>query len=53
MLFSVNGNLVTAIDGYVNGCLKGMGLPHLLVTMAQELTGWTRGVHGFNDLLLD
>jgi hypothetical protein len=53
MLFEIDTNLVTLIDGYVNGGYKGIGLPHLLLTMAQELTGWTRGVHGLSDLLLD
>jgi len=40
-------------DGYVRGDYKGTGFPHLLVAIAQNLSGWTRGVTGFQHLLLD
>lgn len=53
MLFDIGASRVTVSDGYVRGDHKGVGLPHMLVSSAQNLTGWNRGVADFQYLLVD
>ena len=53
MTFTVSHGLVTIEDGFVRGDHKGYGLMHLLIALAQNLCGWSRGVTGFQYILAD